>query len=102
MPTEAAASRRRRRWTGARRPRLGAAREVYKGVPAPKRLRVGGDVTEFVKKELPKKLIVLEGDDEATRRAEAKASEGVQGEAEDGGDGRGAKREEEFVGVVSE
>ena len=63
----------------------GAAREVYKGVPAPKRLRVGGDVTEFVKKELPKKLIVLEGDDEATRerkRKQAKAFKGKQRMAE--------------------
>ena len=41
---------------------------MYKGVPAPKRLKVTGDATEFVKKEMPKKLQIMDQDDEATRR----------------------------------
>ena len=71
--------------TGARRPRRGRRGRCTRACPAPKRLRVGGDVTEFVKKELPKKLIVLEGDDEATRerkRKQAKAFKGKQRMAE--------------------
>ena len=62
-----------------------AAREVYKGVPAPKRVRVDGDADRFVKKELPKKLMIMDGDDEATRerkRRQIKAFKGKQRMAE--------------------
>ena len=62
-----------------------AAREVYKGVPAPKRVRVDGDADRFVKKEMPKKLMIIDGDDEATRerkRRQIKAFKGKQRMAE--------------------
>ena len=62
-----------------------AAREVYKGVPAPKRVRVDGDADRFVRKELPKKLMIMDGDDEATRerkRRQIKAFKGKQRMAE--------------------
>ena len=62
-----------------------AAREGYKGVPAPKRVRVDGDADRFVKKELPKKLMIVDGDDEATRerkRRQIKAFKGKQRMAE--------------------
>jgi len=62
-----------------------AAREVYKGVPAPKRVRVDGDADRFVRKELPKKLMIMYGDDEATRerkRRQIKAFKGKQRMAE--------------------
>lgn len=61
------------------------AHEVYKGVPAPKRLKVTGDETEFVKKEMPKKLQILDEDDETTRerkRKQIKAFKGKQRAAE--------------------
>ena len=62
-----------------------AAHEVYKGVPAPKRLRVTGDSTQFVRKEMPRKLQILDEDDEATRerkRKQIKAFKGKQRAAE--------------------
>ena len=48
------------------------AREVYRGVPAPKRVRVTGDATEFRPKEVPKKLHILDEDDDATRERKRK------------------------------
>lgn len=54
--------------------------EVYKGVPAPKRLKAS-DKTTFVPREMPKKLMILDGDDEATRerkRKQIKAFKGKQ------------------------
>ena len=55
-------------------------REVYQGVPAPKRLRVTEN-SAFSKRTVPDKFKVVDGDDEATRerkRKQAKAFKGKQ------------------------
>ena len=55
-------------------------REVYQGVPAPKRLRVTEN-SAFSKRAVPDKFKVVDGDDEATRerkRKQAKAFKGKQ------------------------
>lgn len=55
-------------------------REVYQGVPAPKRLRVTEN-SAFSKRAVPEKFKVVDGDDEATRerkRKQAKAFKGKQ------------------------
>jgi|TARA_B110000977_G_scaffold94843_1_gene125324 survival-of-motor-neuron-related-splicing factor 30 len=65
---------------------LNAPREVYRGVPAPKRLKVTStDGSEFEKKQLPEKLKIRDGDDEKERerkRKQAKTFKGKQRMAE--------------------
>ena len=53
--------------------------ETYRGVPAPKRLKVMGDVTEFRARELPKKLAIDPGDDAATRERKRKQIKAFKG-----------------------
>ena len=57
-------------------------REVYRGVPAPKRLKVSDTSgSKFAKKQLPEKLKIRDGDDEKERerkRKQAKAFKGKQ------------------------
>ena len=53
--------------------------ETYRGVPAPKRLKVMGDVTEFRARELPKKLAIDPGDDPATRERKRKQIKAFKG-----------------------